>query len=165
MGADIHIYAERKLRDGTWSMCRDYKATSPQLYEGLKLADDTYPMLFTKARGRHYDFFAALAGVRGDGPEPKGLPPDVSPLVKEISDGWDVDGHSHSWYSARDFVPKFMEHWIPAEEGAALIAKKLDGYGHGLVAEVLAHYLGIDVPYVNDVPDVDAIRFVFWFDN
>jgi hypothetical protein len=33
---------------------------------------------------------------------PKGLPPDVSPLVKQESDGWGEDGHSHSYFTLKE---------------------------------------------------------------
>ncbi len=165
MGADIHIFAERRLKDGTWATCRDYEAKNAVAFDDPGIKEGAYPMLFYRVRSRNYNFFAALAGVRGDGPVAKGMPDDAAPLTMEHWHSWYSDGHNHSWYLASEFVPIFMEHWLSEEERAHLVAERLDGHPISLTAKVLAHYLGIDVPYVNDQPDVDAIRFVFWFDN
>ncbi|KAL9657563.1 hypothetical protein ABK040_000990 [Willaertia magna] len=67
---------------------------------------------------RNYDVFAILADVRngfgfagcdtGDGfeiiSEPKGLPDDVSSIVKQISEKWDCDGHSHSYLTLTELL-------------------------------------------------------------
>jgi hypothetical protein len=165
MGADIHIYAERRLKDGTWATCKTYQAESATAFEDPERGASAYPMMFYRVGGRDYNFFAALAGVRGEGPIAKGMPDDAAPLTMEHWHSWYSDAHSHSWYSAREFVPIFMAHWLREEERAQLVADSLAGHPISLTTKVLTHYLGIDVPYVNDQPDVDAIRFVFWFDN
>ena len=36
--------------------------------------------------------------------DPKGLPEDVSDVVKEESDRWNGDGHSHSYFTLRELV-------------------------------------------------------------
>jgi hypothetical protein len=54
-------------------------------------------------RGRDYEFFTSIAGVRSYNEDhkiiwqPRGVPDDVSPLVKKEIDYYDCDGHSHSW--------------------------------------------------------------------
>lgn len=157
MGADIHIYAERKLKDGTWAMCQSYSSINKSAF-----SNDTKQRNFFRIRDRNYGFFAALAGVRGTGPEPRGMPEDASPFVREEADGWGGDGHSQSWYSATEFVPIFMDHKMTDEEQAELVGRKLtSNYSVNLVCTVLAEYLAIE-PY-HDNPD--NIRFVFWFDN
>lgn len=170
MGADIHIYAERKLKDGTWAMCKSYDSMNAKAFDNIdgSAAASTFGgLLFHRARGRNYDFFAALAGVRGNGPEAMGLPEDVSPLVREESDRWDSDGHSHSWYMAEHFVPIFMEHKMSEQERTELVAKKLEAKYHlDITATVLTEYLGLDLPYNKEGDeDYSGIRFVFWFDN
>lgn len=166
MGADIHIYAERRLKNGDWAMCKSYDSQSASVFTHKPKTDNQFNALFYRARSRNYRFFAALAGVRGDGPDYKGFPGDASPLVQEEFERWSSDAHSPSFYTAREFVPIFMEHWLDDEERTKLVADKLEGYSFSVVAHVLDHYLGVDVPYGdNDEPDVDAIRFVFWFDN
>lgn len=124
MGCDIHIYVEKKIGD-TW-----YPITPPshnQYYEPgdeeeggpfsrpLILNHDAYDI------GRNYATFAMLANVRnGYGfagvktgepitpiSEPRGLPEDVCAEIREISDDWDVDAHSHSYFTLAelDAVP------------------------------------------------------------
>jgi len=67
---------------------------------------------------RNYCFFAILADVRngrgfagistGDGfnpiSEPRGLPEDVSMRIKQRSDHWDIDGHSHSYLTLKELL-------------------------------------------------------------
>ena len=163
MGADIHIFAERRLKDGTWAMCKQYSPVSAVAFDrGAELTG----VLYHRAKRRNYPFFAALAGVRGDGPDPRGLPEDVSPLVMEECDHWGVDGHSHSWYSAEEFAPLFMDHHMTDQERTELVSRKLQAtHPYNITAHVLSDYLGIDLPFVDGAEDTSCIRFVFWFDN
>lgn len=106
MGCDIHIYVEKKengrwVSADTWKKDSDFNYVHPQVYEG-----------------RCYDLFAILADVRngrgfagvktGEGfnpiSEPKGLPEDVSPEVLSASDGYGIDGHSHSHHTLRELL-------------------------------------------------------------
>lgn len=95
MGCDIHMCVERKIGN-EWHTAWD---------------GDIQPMIdapsdrrqFPIVRARNYGLFADLAGVRGDGPEPKGLPDDLSPLTEHIVHGWGEDGHSHTWYYMDEF--------------------------------------------------------------
>jgi len=77
MGCDIHIYLE-KLIDGKWVMVDqpDYKRD---------------------CRQRNYARFAALSGVRGDGPKANGWPEDASAGAKSYSDRYSTGAHSHSF--------------------------------------------------------------------
>lgn len=91
MGCDIHMWAEvKKSPEQKW------KAVKKYFYDG-----------------RNYDLFAILADVRngrgfagcdtGDGfnpiNEPRGIPEDASDFYKKQVEEWDVDGHSHSWFT------------------------------------------------------------------
>lgn len=157
MGADIHIYAERKLKDGTWAMCQSYSSIDSKSFSPKEAGTKWF-----KIQDRDYSFFAALAGVRGSGPEPRGMPEDASPLVREECDDWSGDGHSHSWYSAREFVPIFMAHKMSDDELAKLVGYKLTAhYDVNITNTVLYDHLAIHLPH--DAPE--NIRFVFWFDN
>ena len=112
MGCDIHLYVEKKTADKRW-----VAIDGPNRWFG-KYEDDKETRLDWLYYDRNYDLFAILADVRngygvagidtGDGfipiAEPKGLPKDVSPDVKEISDDWDVDGHSHSWFTLSELL-------------------------------------------------------------
>lgn len=107
MGCDIHFYVESRNWDDTRWVSRDkWQAdtyTDGDDCDGL-WADGFY-------NGRNYNLFAILANVRngrgfagcytGSGfrpmCEPRGLPEDVTLLVRHASDRYGVDGHSHSW--------------------------------------------------------------------
>jgi hypothetical protein len=100
MGCDIHLFSEKKRTiNGVekWVNC-DHWAINPYFGE-----DEHEPELEVVSlyRDRNYNLFSVLAGVRGDGEicPPKGLPEDVSSIVKKESDRWDVDGHSHSHFT------------------------------------------------------------------
>lgn len=103
---------------------------------------------------RDYAFFAALAGVRGDGPEPKGMPQDASELAKYMIEKDGDDGHSHSWDSLEDFVRKWILS-LEDEVTASAIADQLRG-GDGL----LCYLAG-----VWDKEELTNYRVVYWFDN
>ena len=115
MGCDIHICIEawseretfrtlfkgdrRLLLPRGWSCVNEWKDEEDE---------SRYPLTWCH---RNYNLFAILADVRngigfagidtGEGfipiSAPKGLPDDVTAEVKQWSDGWGVDGHSHSF--------------------------------------------------------------------
>ena len=75
MGCDIHVIVERRWR-GRWvGVVRN-------------------PM---GATGRDYDRFAALAGVRGEGPPPRGWPDDASDFALIEGEKWESELHHRSW--------------------------------------------------------------------
>lgn len=102
MGCDIHLYVEKRGEDGTW-VAADKWVKNPE-YESDPEYESEYvvdwkDLLYSD---RNYSLFAVLAGVRnsyGIDPiyEPRGLPTDVTELVKAKSDRWGIDGHSHSY--------------------------------------------------------------------
>lgn len=111
MGCDIHVYSEKwNPFDKRWQSAdiwiEDIRCSTPG---ELRVEPEVY-------EGRNYNLFAMLANVRngygfagvdtGDGfvpiDMPRGLPPDVSVLVKKQSDGWGDDGHSHSYFTLRE---------------------------------------------------------------
>jgi|688.fasta_scaffold656606_2 hypothetical protein len=101
MGCDIHLFSEKKKTVNgieKW-VNADYWKINP--YFG----DDDYEPeleLVSIYRNRNYALFNILAEVRGNGPsisQPRGLPDDVSDIVKKESDRWDSDGHSHSYFT------------------------------------------------------------------
>jgi hypothetical protein len=113
MGCDIHIHAEVK-RGEAWEKVgaifkNDYydperpsKTDSDGYTWNPKYTDEPYD-------GRNYRLFAILADVRNyDGwkpiSSPRGLPEDVSPGIKEKSDGWDCDGHSHTFFTLKELL-------------------------------------------------------------
>lgn len=131
MGCDIHGVVERKY-NGKWVA-----------YKILRYPD--------VARERNYDRFAALAGVRGDGPEPKGLPIDLSDTTAMLADDWAGAGHSHSWLPLKEAAAIMAAtQWVSAEDRAQ---------GRDFYKKYPeSHYFDVD-------GDASNYRFVFWFDN
>lgn len=124
MGCDIHIYVEKKIGD-TWYPV--IPLTHNEFYEPSDEEEGgpfNRPLILNHRDydiGRNYAVFAMLANVRnGYGfagvktgepiepiSEPRGLPDDVCAEIKEISDDWDMDAHSHSYFTLAelDAVP------------------------------------------------------------
>lgn len=125
MGCDIHIVVEKE-RNGEWLM---------------------HNTVHCSKRGcdRNYDRFARLAGVRGDGPEPRGLPSDVSASTQMLVDEWGDDGHSHSW--------------LPLSEALALFRETERG---GLMSVSEYDYFDCEM---REPDDAKNYRVIFWFDN
>jgi hypothetical protein len=128
MGCDIHGWVEKKVR-GNWI--------------GIRPLTD-----HKKARERNYHRFAALAGVRGEGPQPRGLPLDASDSAAYDAECWDGDGHSHSWLPLAEAVPIFVECRYQGEERSDFAKKYPASYFFDVEEEDLSDY-----------------RIVFWFDN
>ena len=123
MGCDIHIAVEKKVGD-KWVMRDRLHYTKP-------------------STNRNYPRFAALAGVRGDGPDPRGLPEDIGESTRLYRDEWGSDGHSDSWLPLKEACRAWLEtDWQPDD-----FARKYPE----------CHYF--------DVEDQGEYRVVFWFDN
>ena len=154
MGADIHIYAEKKLKNGDWSLFSTFPSVSCKSF-GIEQPESRHTSIIWPLVGsRDYNFFGALANVRREGPDPRGLPDDLSPYVAQEWEHWRSDGHSASWYSAEEFLPLYLEHKHP-EECVQLVG------GHTTKEQLLDTYFGIST-WDQDIADY---RFVFWFDN
>lgn len=109
MGCDIHLFVEKR-RKGKWEPADQWKRNKYAEHEGERELEVPYKKKFYS--GRNYSLFSILANVRngfgfagcdtGDGfkpiAAPRGLPLDVTSVVKAESDHWGVDGHSHSWF-------------------------------------------------------------------
>jgi hypothetical protein len=132
MGCDIHLHAEIR-EHGRWHKvdpsfpCRDCNGTGTRNTKHAKTKEDIEQLCWwckgsKVARewygGRNYDLFAMLADVRngrgfagcytGSGfkpiSDPKGLPSDVCWEIKEESDRWGCDGHSHSYLTVKELL-------------------------------------------------------------
>lgn len=126
MGCDIHGWVEEKV-GGKWvAVCE----------------------LTDAGKARNYRRFAALAGVRGDGPAPNGIPEDVSDTVRYWIDYWGNDWHSHSW----------LPMWIALKAWAAPRYPECgDTTPH---PDPLYEFFGLC-----DMNEEAERRVVFWFDN
>lgn len=138
MGCDIHFFAEVKIK-GAW-----YLHSAPSIE-------------------RWYAMFTKMAGVRGDVSEaiaaPKGLPSDLSVVVRQYWEYWEADGHSASWLSSSEIEQ--LEKWLKDQHAGSkeyFYPEKLWGYLFG------SSWGGFH-KYGADPATIEDVRFVFWFDN
>ncbi len=167
MGCDIHPILERKFRfdDGSekWVGLHSFEFTmayARKTVDGVSIMAPNGYCSRPAFDHRNYLRFAALAGVRGDGPEPKGLPEDASDLARMETEKYGSDGHSHSWCSLKEA----LEICLATESDSATVffheedARKKDPFGY---------YFGL--AYYGDEDDkdnsLDNYRLVFYFDN
>ncbi|GJM01925.1 MAG: hypothetical protein DHS20C08_04260 [Rhodomicrobium sp.] len=138
MGCDIHIVLEKKVHETEWL--------------GLYCTDDL-PSRRPVFAQRNYDFFAALANVRGRGDNyPRGLPSDISRLAWLKFSECPTDNHS----SSNMALSEFIEIWKTS------IFEKEPFYSDEL--GIRANYIEYDLFQLHAEPD-DQYRVVFWFDN
>lgn len=163
MGADIHLYVEKRLKNKEWAMVRDMnrdinvESLRPWRNEKAEVGG------WWRLADRNYPLFANLAGVRGIGPDPKGLPGDASPYVEEECDLWSGDGHSHSWSTPLEF----MEAYINAMQAFDGEGRELDKYVQARLkegTEKAVHLFMRDMCSL-DTEQGEEYRFVYWFDN
>lgn len=169
MGADIHMYVEKRMPSGNWACVRNLNESISNkglhvIYKDRSSSDVGF-IAYWHLRNRNYELFAALAGVRGDGPEPRDLPQDVSEYVQTEYGGWGGDAHSASWYSAVDFVQIYTSVGVEVDEDTPLspyVVSLITDGDEAAVAKFLSEEASVDVP---EGESVDLYRFVFWFDN
>ena len=172
MGADIHFTIEhRDPSDGLGWVGVFYSGASysPDMYNKSYLHDtkiaagseEYYHRLnygvhpIGRLGRRDYDFFARLAGVRGDGPEPNGVPSDASALTQRCVMRWEGDGHSHVHMTLREFVKRKIITDVTIADAAK---SKLQG------GDPIAEYLG-DCIDDDGITLDDNTRVIAWFDN
>lgn len=155
MGCDIHIVVERKWKD-RWIAVRTDQGFARGGY-----SDERTEWVYPEIGGRNYPFFARLAGVRGDGPEPLGIPSDASDHTLMAMDLWGSDAHSHSYLPLKDFATR----WCAADADfiATLTKERLAGEDRAYARLLYRASIGAFDLY--DDMDVDDFRVVFWFDN
>lgn len=142
MGCDIHAIIEQQADDGTWVTVN---TLSPFVAQRRKDAGRDWA--FPAACERNYGRFAALAGVRGDGPTPGGVPADVSETGRFLIAAQDGDAHSHGWLTIADAAKILAEteHW--SEDDLQSFARSFPA----------CFYFGVECE------DIDRHRLVFWF--
>ena len=115
MGCDIHMYKEKRV-NGEWVTADEW---TPDRYEEGRL-EVQWEKQFTE---RNYDLFGALSeGVRSEHPysfKARGIPFDACAEIKQESEGWGVDGHSHSYLFLHEIKAfrKFLEAQTVTIEG------------------------------------------------
>ena len=161
MGADIHLYVERKFPYGSWAIVQTFEPINKTAV-GMT-SDNAYDWMFYEVSGRNYELFAALAGVRGNGPEARGIPDDASPLYRHYVREWASDGHSHSWCSATEFANKYIATLDSDDPTVKRFASwVLNGGSNNAVLRFLDVYCSVRV---DEEGNADDYRFCFFFDN
>jgi len=156
MGTDIHIVIERRWRD-KWVGVRSDHGFSRGSYRADTPSDWAAPAVGQ----RDYGFFSRLAGVRGDGPAPDGVPHDASDMALALLGGWDGDAHSMGHLPLAEFAMR----WCAGDPEflANMTAERLAGpdtmYSHLLDRASIGAF-----DFYDDTP-VEDFRVVFWFDN
>lgn len=166
MGCDIHLMAEKKVfhvddkdkEKGVWINIDKWVVNETRFRyssEGEKYPTMTITYDDRFYKGRNYNLFTALAGVRSfefdNAPpiisEPKGFPKDASPQVKSENKRWKGDGHSHSWLTLSEIKAfDWSAYGETCDEFRIVTVGKLE--------KAKSHY-NTD----------EEIRIVFWFDN
>jgi hypothetical protein len=154
MGADIHIVIEKRWR-GKWVGVRTDYGLSADSY----IPDVNNKSVWPAVGRRDYNFFARLAGVRGVGPAPNGVPPDASDMAQMHIEHWGMDGHSHSHLPLREFAIRWCAD--NQEFMARLTAEQLAGDDSSYTTLLYA----ASIQMCDDPDDADEYRVVFWFDN
>jgi len=108
MGCDIHFRVER-YKGGAWVSVDKWTKDDGDI-PYVSWRDEYYSV-------RSYGLFAILADVRNSQSlicegeravtpidKPRGLPEDVCRLIKQESDSWGSDGHSHSWLTLDELL-------------------------------------------------------------
>ena len=131
MGTDIHTMLEKEF-DGEWVLVH-------------------VPHWNTGARRANYTRFAKLAGVRGDGPAPKGAPSDISEGARYRLRKWGDDARSISY----DTLIRFLDVCKETDRDDVFYN---DTWKYSDFCE---HYLGIGF---DKDECVDDFRVVYWFD-
>ena len=129
-----------------------FSDNSEEVFKLGKLSD---PRTDQPYNGRNYTLFGILAGVRdtsmhmiSDGL--RGLPIDVSKEISDLSDEWDMDGHSHNHLYLDEIINS--EYYRMTDD-------VLDDIGLG------THFFRSTVNSLKEIGDSKDIRIVFWFDN
>lgn len=148
MGCDIHMHIEMQGAGDVWVRAEDVVDNPhyPQWGGEKRIYENWY-------RGRSYEDFSKLAGVRGVGPpiiEPRGVPDDISESTRQSWEIWDGGAHTPHYYTLAEIVhvqPQFRHSDGYKSEMETLIDKMKK------VANDELH------------GDYGKIRMVFWFDS
>jgi len=157
MGCDIHFHSEVKIY-GKWE------------HYGS-------PLMM-----RDYDLFAFMADVRNYNDitpisQPKGLPDDISVVTKVAAEIWGADGHSHSFLTGRDEIRR-LEEFMKSLDKSRQKVDEVDENGKLINGNWYFYFPEKDLDYLfggswsgfyeypkNYPPQIEDVRFVFWFDN
>jgi len=195
MGCDIHLFTERKMSinlEEKWVNIDNWKL-NPYYEENNEDREVLYS-INPAYSSRDYNLFSMLADVRNRSEnkyisEPKGLPEDVSEVIKKVSESWGDDGHSHSFFTmgelydfqkenstqkyfglvdseGRDKINKGeMPEWWCQGSSSPLIKMEWTRENDTLnnfISTLESHFKS---QYYDKSVDSEKFRIVFWFDN
>lgn len=175
MGCDIHLYIEYRKKPAPNTIPEPGRRWN-------SLGGRINP-------GRNYALFAALAGVRGDGPEPKGYPEDAGFWADEDATVFISDTPSENYVT-----PATAERWVKewgckyrnGRDGAPKWVTCPDWHSHSwaTIAELEAaveigetrdaalgerwrevEYRAVLAAMRSLAADGNEVRAVYWFDN
>lgn len=166
MGCDIHMVVEKRDKERErWVGLHAFPYARVTVYGRIEGQEERVTVEDTthwRMRWRNYGLFAAIAGVRGKGPAPRGMPDDASDLAVMEVDEWGSDGHSHTWMLLSEALRPFVVHQIEEAAWATAVAGKLTGMDDWEWAGSFLEHFGVSL---NDGETLDDYRLVIWFDN
>lgn len=165
MGCDIHMVVEKRHPELGWVGLHNFPYATAEVVgqkPGETKSDFLVGRLYWTPRQRNYDLFAEIAGVRGKGPEPRGIPDDASALARMEIEGWGGDGHSHTWLSLTEAIRPFGIAMLGDVEWAKLMADKVKGAPNWETVDKVLDRFGLGM---NDDESTDDYRLIIWFDN
>ena len=153
MGCDIHVFTEKRNDLGHWETNDEWE-TDNEYADGVWTSND-------KDVWRNYQLFGLMAGVRRairGSFEERGLPDDASEAVRNSSNSWDVDGHTHSYLT----LDEMMEKVIEIKNKYILGDSNLEAYdaARSLDADIINALFTPD-----EITNSENYRLIFWFDN
>jgi hypothetical protein len=172
MGADIHLVLEKRMTiPGTqtvaWVGVNAFPYVKGTVYDfsqrhknAAAPVRDAEGRVHWHANNRNYELFAALAGVRGDGPEPRGIPDDVSVLALHMIEGWGEDGHSHTWMLMDEALPLFLTTGQLGSLTGTVIEAMKSGSIEAALTPYMEHFWN-----VGEEDSLSDFRLIAWFDN
>jgi hypothetical protein len=165
MGCDIHFFTERKTSSNNYKGPKDLSEDRNIKIEEIidnrpveerwvsadewEFDDEYWNVPYSKEfyNGRNYYLFSILAGVRGDDEPiayPRGIPEDCSSGYSYVTNKWDGDGHSHSYFTLKE-----------------LLEVDWDSYE----VEYLSEFMESIEKMKSIDNDPEKVRCVFFFDN
>jgi hypothetical protein len=193
MGCDIHLFTERKRYingQEKWYNIDNWKLNP--YYENNEDSETKYNVNYAY-HDRNYDLFSILADVRGDRTpisEAKGLPEDVSDVVKAESDNWGSDGHSHSYFTMEELYSYFEQNrtvtysgYVTPEGSEKIDAGEMPDFWFTIRSDRAPierewEFENVDIKHLIEVlekhfkseyyrkdTESEKFRIVFWFDN
>jgi hypothetical protein len=196
MGCDIHLFTERKRsinNEQKWVNVDNWKLNP--YYAEDDTDEECQYTLNSAYRHRNYALFSILANVRNDSEnkpisEPRGLPEDISEVVKSESDRWDGDGHSHSFFTMKELYEYYEQNnivkfsglvdangvkeieagkmpnwWCKSSTQKELVWKEWQQENYVLKSFIEALEKHFESDYYRKEEDSEKYRIVFWFDN